>query len=94
LLDPEDADRLQARGILYAPDYVINAGGIINVGVELLPGGYKENVALERVDRIYDQLKRVFRIAREERITTRDAAAKLAEQRLEEGRKKKSVAKR
>lgn len=39
LATPEDGDRLQARGILYAPDYVINAGGIINVALEYLGGG-------------------------------------------------------
>ena len=50
LLEPKHADDLRARGILYAPDYVINAGGIINVSVEFLPGGYDEPTALERID--------------------------------------------
>ena len=86
LLEPRHAEDLRARGILYAPDYVINAGGIINVSVELLPGGYDEATSLRRVDRIYENLKRVFRIAREQGISTRDAAAQLAEQRLSEGR--------
>jgi leucine dehydrogenase len=45
LLERRHGDELKRRGILYTPDYVINAGGIINVGVELLPGGYKEEVA-------------------------------------------------
>jgi leucine dehydrogenase len=87
LLEHRHAEALRDAGILYAPDYVINAGGIINVSVELLRGGYNEATALQRIDRIYDQLKLVFEIARDENITTRDSAARLAERRLAEGRK-------
>jgi leucine dehydrogenase len=86
LLEPRHADMLRDRGILYAPDYVINAGGIINVGVELLPGGYDEARAVQRIEGIYDQLKRVFEISRTEKISTRDAASRLAEERLAEGK--------
>lgn len=86
LLEPRHAEALKDRGILYAPDYVINAGGIINVSVELLPGGYDEVVALERIDRCYDNLKQVFEIAAAEDISTRVAAERLAERRLEAGR--------
>ena len=87
LLEPKHADDLRSRNILYAPDYVINAGGIINVSVELLPGGYDEKVAVERIDRIYDNLKKVFQISERENLSTRDAAAHLAEARLEEARR-------
>jgi leucine dehydrogenase len=87
LLEPYHADDLKRRGILYAPDYVINAGGIINVGMELVPGGYVEAKALAQIDRIYDNLKRVFAIARERSVSTRDAAAFLAESRLAAGRR-------
>jgi leucine dehydrogenase len=87
LLDPRHADMLRERGIVYAPDYVINAGGIINVGIELLPGGYNEAKSLVKVDRVYDNLKQVFKIAREQKISTHAAAQKLAEQRLAAGRK-------
>jgi len=86
LLEQRHADMLRDRDILYAPDYVINAGGIINVSVELLPGGYDEGVALERVDRIADQLTQIFRIADEKGISTREAAAHLAEQRIAEAK--------
>ena len=86
LLEPRHADELKTRGILYAPDYVINAGGIINVACELVPGGYQEAHALERIDRIYDNLRQVFSIAREREMSTRDAAAFLAEARLAEAR--------
>jgi leucine dehydrogenase len=86
LLEERHAELLRARGIVYAPDYVFNAGGIINVGCELLPGGYKESNALERIDRIYANLKKVFEISRKERVSTHAAAARLAESRLAEGR--------
>jgi len=86
LLEPRHARDLRARGILYAPDYVINAGGIINVSVELLPGGYDEAASLRQIDRIYDHLKQVFEISRKEDVTTHEAAARLAEQRIAAGR--------
>jgi leucine dehydrogenase len=82
LLEPRHADDLRRRGIVYGPDYVINAGGIINVGAELLPGGYDEKRSLERIDRIYDNLKKVFEISRTRAISTHRAAGELAEQRL------------
>ncbi len=86
LREPRHADMLRARGILYAPDYVINAGGIINVGLELAPGGYDESKAMARIDSIYDQLRKVFELAREHDINTREAAEHLAEMRLKKAR--------
>jgi len=83
LLEERHAEGLMARGILYAPDYVINAGGIINVGVEVRPEGYDEAYALERIDRVYDNLKAVFAIAKREGISTLAAANHLAEERIE-----------
>jgi leucine dehydrogenase len=85
LLDPSHALALRERGILYAPDYVLNAGGIINVSVELMPGGYDEVVAMEHIGKIYDNLKRVFAISREDDVPTNEAAKRLAEQRLKAG---------
>jgi leucine dehydrogenase len=73
---------------------VINAGGIINVSVELLPGGYDETASLRKIDGIYDNLKRVFEISRKERIPTNEAAARLAEQRLASGREARAKASR
>ena len=61
LATPEDGDRIQARGILYAPDYVINAGGIINVATEYLRDGDEELVSrriegiTRRLDEIWDE---------------------------------------
>jgi leucine dehydrogenase len=82
LAQPEDALRLQQRGILYAPDYVVNAGGVINIACEFAPGGYSAAAARERVKTIATALAEVFRIAREQSITTAQAADRLAESRL------------
>ncbi len=90
LLEERHGELLRQRGILYAPDYVINAGGIINVSIEVRPEGYDETVALERIDRIYDNLRRVFEIARTEGIPTHAAADRLAELRIAEGRARRS----
>jgi leucine dehydrogenase len=91
LREPRHAGLLRARGILYAPDYVINAGGIINVGMELVPGGYDEKKAMAKIDRIYDALRRVFSLAKEHGVDTREAAEHLAEMRLKRAREEKSV---
>ena len=90
LLEPRHGDLLRSRSILYAPDYVINAGGIINVAVELLPGGYDEAVSLRKIDNIYTNLKRVFEISRKQNISTHEAANKLAEQRISAGKAARS----
>ena len=54
-----DGDRVQARGILYAPDYVINAGGIINVSTEYVGDGDEDKVR-ERVERIPGRLEQIW----------------------------------
>ena len=82
LLDPKHAVAVRERGILYVPDYVINAGGIINVSCELLPGGYDEDAAMEHIERIYDNLKLVFEISDREDVPTNVASQRLAEERL------------
>lgn len=87
LLEPTHANDLRARDILYVPDYVINAGGIINVSCELLPGGYVESVAIDRIERIHQNLAQVFEISRNENIPTNEAAQRLAERRLEDGKR-------
>ena len=86
LLREEHGQRLREAGILYAPDYVINAGGIINVSIEVEPEGYNEPRAREKVENIYHALKRVFEIAKSENISTNEASNRLAEERLEAGR--------
>ena len=93
LLAPEHGDELKKRGIQYAPDYVINAGGIINVGVEMLPGGYREEEALRRIDRIPINLKKVFEISRRDGISTQLAADRLAMERIQAAKAAKQPAK-
>lgn len=78
----EDARRLEEKGILYIPDFVANAGGIINISVEFEPEGYREERALEKVKVIYENVEKVLEIAQKERITTQKAALRLAEERL------------
>jgi leucine dehydrogenase len=77
---PSAARMLSDRGILYAPDYVINAGGLINVWVELQ--GYDPARALALAGRIYSNLRKVFSLARRLEITTSAAADRIAEGRL------------
>jgi leucine dehydrogenase len=84
LLEERHGDALQAKGILYAPDYVANAGGVINVYGEVV--GWDAQRALDKADDIYDTILRVFDIAEAKRIPTYEAADRLAELRLEEAR--------
>ncbi len=81
LLTAADGAELHRRGILYAPDYVINAGGVINVSAEV-GMAYNPEVAREKTERIYEIMERVIATAREEEIPTAQAADRLAEQRL------------
>lgn len=77
-----DADRIAARGILYAPDFVVNAGGLINVYDEL--HGYSKTRAMHRVDSIFDATLRILERAREEGINPNRAAVAVAEDRIRE----------
>ncbi|MEY2452095.1 MAG: valine dehydrogenase [Acidimicrobiaceae bacterium] len=77
-----DGERLAAAGVLYAPDYVVNAGGVINIADELRPDGYHRDRAWERVATIHDTVRRIFATADEQGITPAAAADHLAEQRL------------
>lgn len=71
---------VEEKGILYAPDFVVNAGGIINVYYEL--EGYNRERAIAHAERIYDTTTRVFEIAKKEKIPTYLAANRLAEERI------------
>jgi leucine dehydrogenase len=73
-------DELHRRGILYAPDYVINAGGLIQV-VEEFPSFSRER-AMRRAAAIYDSLKRIFAISRRDGIPSYRAADVMVEERL------------
>ncbi len=80
LAEPRHGDELEKRGILYAPDYVINAGGLINVNSEL--ENWSAERALKKAGEIYDTMLRVFELAKEERLPTYVAADRLAEKRV------------
>ena len=72
---------LEERGILYAPDYVVNAGGLINVYVEM--EGYVRDRALRMAEGIYANTERVINISRQHGIPTYRAADRFAEERIE-----------
>lgn len=82
LANRSDADLLADAGILYAPDFVVNAGGIVNIAVEVELGRYSSQVAVERVDRIGDRLTEMLDRARASGVTPLDAAERLAAERL------------
>lgn len=80
LLEDRHGDALEARGILYAPDYVANAGGVINVYSELT--GWSRDRALRKAGEIYQTVLSVFRLAKDTGIPTYRAADRVAEQRI------------
>jgi glutamate dehydrogenase/leucine dehydrogenase len=80
LAEEEDADRIARRGIVYGPDFVVNAGGLINVHDEL--HGYSRMRALQRVDSIFDATKAILEISKEEGINPNQAAVRRAEDRI------------
>jgi leucine dehydrogenase len=80
LLEPRHGDELEEKDILYAPDYVANAGGVINVYGEL--AGWDSSRALRQAAEIYDTVLHVFEIAKQDGIPTYQAADRLAERRL------------
>jgi leucine dehydrogenase len=82
LLEERHGDELARKGILYAPDYVANAGGVINVYGEVV--GWDAQRALDKADDIYDTVLKVFDIAEAKKIPTYEAADRLAELRLAE----------
>jgi leucine dehydrogenase len=69
------------KGILYGPDFLINAGGLINVYTEL--HGYNRDIAMARAENIYTVTQDIIRMAKDENIPTYSAANKMAEQRIE-----------
>lgn len=86
LRDEEHGYELHRRGILYAPDYVINAGGLINVATEL--GAYGASQAWSKTAAIQDTISRIIRRSEQEDIPTHVAANQLARERIEEEEKK------
>ena len=89
LAEPRHGDALEKQGILYAPDYVINAGGLINVNSEL--ENWSAERAFKKAGEIYDTMLRVYELAREESLPTYLAADRLAEKRVATASKLKRV---
>jgi len=86
LAEPVDAERLQARNILYAPDYVLNIGGAMHaIGRELMD--LSETEVQEQIRSVQQTMNHIFAIAESEGITTDEAARRIAEARLAEDEK-------
>ena len=91
LLSDQDADELKKLGILYAPDFVINAGGLINVSLEIEEEGYNPITARKKTDQIYDHLIRLYEISEQNNCSTHHAALSLADYRIKYGVGKRLV---
>jgi leucine dehydrogenase len=81
LANNEAGSELERRGILYAPDYAVNAGGLMNVSIEF--EGWNKERALRMTRTIYYNLGRIFKIAERDDIPTWQAADRMAEERIE-----------
>jgi len=84
LADDTIADLLAERGILWAPDFVANAGGIINISVELGRGGYDPDRARAKVEGVGDTIREIYGLAQDIDDTPFSAALALAQRRVDE----------
>ena len=82
LAEARHGEALQARGIVYAPDFIINGGGVINVADELKPGGYDRDRAYAQVAQIGAKVARALKLADERGISSAAAAEIMADERL------------
>ena len=80
LADTATGEELHRRGILYAPDYVVNAGGVMNVSLEI--DGYNRERAMRMMRTIYHTVGRIFDLADKENIAPQYAADRIAEARM------------
>jgi len=88
---PVHGKALQTRGIVYAPDYLANAGGVINVSYERAEGGYNEEASLRDIDFIYTRMLDILNISKDTGRLTYEVADELAEKRIEAVRNIKSI---
>lgn len=77
LADSSIGSRLDKMGILYAPDYIINAGGVINCGADLIDN-HNEHYVWQKIDEIYDTTMKIFSLAQKQKIPTNQAADQFA----------------
>ncbi len=80
LATDEIGDELKKRGVVYAPDYAVNAGGVMNVSLEI--DGYNRERAMRMMRTIYYNVGRIFEIADRDGIPTYKAADRMAEERI------------
>ena len=92
LAEDRHGDLLQQSGILYAPDYIVNAGGLLAGLDSLNPGGFNRERVMEKVSQLYDAMEGVIAISKEQKIPTHRAADVMAEQRIASIRQAKSLA--
>jgi len=79
LVDAAAGEALNNMGVLYLPDYIVNAGGVINCGMEIETGGqYDVNVINKKVDGIYDTTLKIVALAKDNKISTSKAADEYA----------------
>lgn len=88
LKDTRHGDLIHEMGILYAPDYVINAGGVINVADELY--GYNRERAMKKVEGVYQNIEKVINIAKRDGVPTYVAADRMVEERIARMRNSRS----
>ena len=87
LLDPATGEVLEALNILYLPDYIVNAGGIINCEAEVIGRPYKVEEVNAKVDEIYDTTIKIVKLAKEKNISTYQAAEEYAEEIVKKAKK-------
>jgi leucine dehydrogenase len=87
--EQEQGRMLLEKGVLFAPDYVINAGGVINCYSELM--GFSKKRTLQLTENIYEATRNVLRLSKAEKISTIEAANKIAEKRIADIKKVKST---
>ena len=82
-------DSVKQKGIVYAPDFLINAGGVINCYIEVC-GDYNEERSMNAINKIYDRALEIFKLSDQDGINNQEAAIKIAVERIESARKLKS----
>lgn len=82
-VEKEHGRQLIDKGILYAPDFLINAGGLINVAAEA-DGSYNREKVTKDVEKIYQRILDIFSLSETENITTQEAAMKIAQKRIDD----------
>lgn len=82
-------DIIKQKGIIYAPDFLINAGGVINCYIEVC-GEYNEERSMNAINKIYNRALEIFKLSDTAGINNQEAAIKIALERIESGRKLKA----